>query len=348
VRITLIRHGNMRGPRAAARAIALAALVICSCSHGAALTGGSSPPDGPCVGATARGAVTLAPQSATSLAVDDHYVYFTGGHGILRVPRAGGDVTTLVEIESPSVLAIDATDAYFFGLRPAGPPDAQGKVQSAVGLFSAPLAGGDARLLVADAYGQYVVPDRAGGVYWASTGSLQHLRAGESVPTSSKLDPAPSLESLVLGSNALFAAVYSYPPGSGSIERIPLDGGAPAILVSGLGHPTSVAVDETNLYFTEEAPYAPSSRVTRARLDGSEVTTTFATGVAVDRHAVFFSTPDAVHRIDKSGGAVTTLATGLESPDYLVVTGGNVYWANATTPSGSDPSPPYAVMTSCK
>jgi hypothetical protein len=74
----------------------------------------------------------------------------------------------------------------------------------------------------------------------------------------------------------------------------------------------------------------------------------FASSVAVDAHAVYYTTNDSVMKVDKSGGSPVVVAGALESPGNVTVRGGNVYWVNATTASTSGPNPPYAIMTACK
>ena len=120
-------------------------------------------------------------------------------------------------------------------------------------------------------------------------------------------------------------------------------------IVSGLEHPTAIALDEDAVYFNEAG--SASGGISRACLDGSGVTMVarvLTASLAVDEHAVYFATADAIQKVPKTGGAVQSVASGLKSPGTLALSGGNVYWVDGTSVAASDPHPDYAVLTTCK
>jgi hypothetical protein len=72
--------------------------------------------------------------------------------------------------------------------------------------------------------------------------------------------------------------------------------------------------------------------------------------VAVDADYVFWieTVSGQVMKMPKGGGAESVIASGLTTPNYLAVHGGNVYWENDTEGSMSEGEPNHAVQTACK
>jgi len=108
-------------------------------------------------------------------------------------------------------------------------------------------------------------------------------------------------------------------------------------LATGIGSPSAFAVDSDHAYFLISYPQ-PS--ITRVPLDGGPATSIASSpapsGLAVASTGVYWTDDDGdggtILSIAKSGGTVTTLASGLPSPGPIVVQGSAVYWASA--PSG--------------
>ncbi len=138
----------------------------------------------------------------------------------------------------------------------------------------------------------------------------------------------------------------------GTIERMPVGGGAATTLVRDLNRPVGIAVDRGLLFFSEFGSLSrmPTyddgsvqsfvlddgpSKVIAARQPG-------ARAVATDDDNVYWATSSAVMKASKSGGAPTTLgATSLSTE--LVVDEGFVYWHSLegaltkVATSGGDP-----------
>ncbi len=115
--------------------------------------------------------------------------------------------------------------------------------------------------------------------------TLKRLATGLGSPSALAVD----------SSHAYLLVSYPQP----SITRVPFDGG-PATSIASSPEPSDLAIDSTNVYWTDEA------------FDGG-----------------------AVLSIAKTGGAISTLASGLLSPGPIAVQGSALYWTSA--PSGGVP-----------
>ena len=138
---------------------------------------------------------------------------------------------------------------------------------------------------------------------------------------------------------------------NGAIKKASLTGGAVTTIASGLNDPYGIAVDGANIYWTEQG----GGNVKMVPVAGGEPVT-LATSlnspqfIAVDSASVYItefgtwnsgagirSTDGAVDRIPISGGAVVTLASGLNGPQTIAVDAAHVYWtevANFSTGEG--------------
>jgi hypothetical protein len=218
------------------------------------------------------------------------------------------------------------------------------------------LPSGAPQILLDNVFGVPLATDGT-WVWWAGVG-LSGIRLSDG--TRAKFPLAWALVTgLVVGDGALFAALQEPVNGSppfGRIVRMSKDGTTVTTLVDNLpGPPLAFAVDEDTLYWSTF-----EGGITRADLDGSHVAlleSTPASSIAVDAHAVYFTTSGAsgsyhaigsLQKVPKTGGTPETIASGLDSPGKIALHGGNVYWVDGTEVAASDPNPGYAVMTACK
>jgi hypothetical protein len=327
--------------------------VACGGGHSSGTStvlGAPAPPDAPC--ATSPGITTLLKDYAYSIVLQSGNAYLATRQGLLRTPAAGGVPTSLSPNTEVDSLAIDTANAYYVAFHDVGGPNAQGKVSSTSALYSLPLSGGTPQILVDGAFALQIATDGV-WVWWAGVG-LQGLEVGApGTPAKFPLEPGASVEAIAAGSDSLFLAVYAISsqgaPGTGSIRRAKKDGSSVTTVVSGLDHPTAIALDGDAVYFNEEG--GVSGGIFRAGLDGSGkamVAPVVTASLAVDGHAVYFATSDSIQKVPKTGGSVQTVASGLKFPGTLALAGGNVYWVDGTSVARSDPHPGYAVLTTCK
>src|SRR3989338_5191527 len=104
---------------------------------------------------------------------------------------------------------------------------------------------------------------------------------------------------------------------------------SPVNLSSGLNSPLRVAVDSTNIYWTENNS---SGTVKKVSISGGTVTT-LASGlsnpadIAVDSTNIYWTEDTTVKKVSISGGTATTLASGQSYPYGIAVDSTSVYWA---------------------
>ena len=130
--------------------------------------------------------------------------------------------------------------------------------------------------------------------------------------------------------------------GSGTVMALGLgDGGAPATLSSGQSLPTRIAVNPTDVFWAND-----DAVVALSFSDGGTpgvLATTSPTAIAADATNVYWTNlgtaenqyvDGSVLRISRSGGVVTTLATGQAVGAAIAVDATSVYWTTRSTQAG--------------
>jgi hypothetical protein len=115
---------------------------------------------------------------------------------------------------------------------------------------------------------------------------------------------------------------------SGSVVKVPIDGGTAITLVSGQS-PIGIAVDATSVY------WANGDGTVMSVPTGGGTPTTLASGpggsygITVDSTSVYWTTfGGAVMKVPLIGGGATTLASGLRGPRDIAVDSTSVYFTN--------------------
>jgi hypothetical protein len=241
--------------------------------------------------------ITLAPTPnyPSGLALDATHVYWSsmsssGEGSVMSVPITGGTATTLAMGGNAKALAVNSVFAYWTDLN--------------AGAFSVPKAG-DATLGLVEGeatWSSIAATDE--DVVWTQSFFAMGLPAGWAVsgilfgggPTwtlaSSTTGGADSV--VIDGNDVYFIASTSESGAKASISRVPLGGGAPTVLVT--AHPSSLAVDATYVYWTDDA--SPTG-------------------------------PNSIQRVAKTGGTPEVLASKLEFPPWsIAVDATRVYWTS--------------------
>jgi hypothetical protein len=244
-----------------------------------------------------RCVVTLASTTGgcgVAIAVDATSVYWTDAcaGAVMKVPLAGGAVTTLASSPGASSLAIDATNVYFSdgyegddaGVRSVplqgGPVTALSTGIAGVGglvvdaariywvqgnaVVSMPLGGGGPTTLATGTFGigdgtPQALVGGAGRLLWDNDGSLMGTSTHGGATSSRAIDvpPAGYLGPLASDAqNVYTATVAAYDDGASHIAvvQIPLGGAAPIVLEFPRVLPCTVAVDATDVYYAGLAP----------------------------------------------------------------------------------------------
>jgi hypothetical protein len=289
-------------------------------SFGPTLGGNAPCPPTPVVtpGATLT---TLAsfPQAAPEvIAVDSTSVYLAAisAGSILKVPIGGGTPVTLAcGQDQPSGIAVDSERVYWTNQGPGGE------------VMSVPVGGGTPRTLASGQGAPFAIALDGTNVYWANLAGNQALMkvpVGGGTPTM-LADAGASLAIAVHGGMVYWVS-------RDAIMAISATGGTPMTLAAGQAGPAYIAVNATNVYWTN---IQGNGTIMTVPLSGGTPTTLVTSSgdarLALDATNVFFtggSMLNAVLSEPLAGGTPTTLATGQSAPEGIAIDATSVYWVD--------------------
>lgn len=285
--------------------------------------------DAPCT-VPAGQVTTLYPGSVQAFSIDDGFAYVSDGNQISSVPLAGGAATPILPTRGfgpgfgPAELngfALGNGQLYFLsdsnGLG-AFAVKADAQMGPSFNVDSNPRGG-----VAFDGKNIYAA-------YQADTGlAVSQIPIDGSAPIVTALPAHSDVRGIVAGIDGVYLALSMSGPGTitGAVGKIARDVAGLTILASNLAEFVGVAVDESNVFFGAET-YYPSGSIERMRLDGSERTVLATPGtptIAVDAHSVYFNVTSQIQKVDKKGGAPTSIA-GTPQNVTMIVHGGNVYF----------------------
>jgi hypothetical protein len=134
---------------------------------------------------------------------------------------------------------------------------------------------------------------------------------------------------------------------SGTVVRLPIDGGPVVTLASSLQNPAcDIAIDSTFVYWDSyRSDGGGVFKVPKVPIDGGLPTSVASSlsagerpnggGLAVAGSSVYWTTASTVMKGDLSSGASTTLASGQADPGSILVDSRNMYWLSDRSGYGS-------------
>jgi hypothetical protein len=261
-----------------------------------------SPPPVPVTSACPN-AILASPYYSSDITVDDSFVYFgddTGG--VFRVPKGGGAVTRLAQLNDETIVTLIVLDGNTLYLAASDDSGLRGTI------YSLAKSGGSPTVVVSSVVSAYDLVVDANNLYWTSFGT-------------------PNADGDVQS--------------DGKVERASKQGAGRTALASNLSGPTTLAVDDANVYFVEAGVGIgnPASGV-RAVPKGGGTVRNLANGVpavalTIDATHVFYSTfgadSGAIARVAKSGGASTRIADLPQEVSFTLRLFGDTLYAYTLT-----------------
>jgi hypothetical protein len=298
--------------------------------------------------------LTTVTGGATCMAVDATSVYWTNGGfpgSVMKVPIGGGPAVTLASNQISSLgIAVDATNVYWT------------QSEGSMAVMKAPLNGGEIVPLASGLGEALAIAVNSTDVYWTeysgfimraplSGGATTMFASGGDMPGGN----APY--SIALDPTSVYWVNFYQGP---AVLKAPLGGGTAVTLVSepqaetpARGESgqaptsnTSVAVDATSVYWTEEdCPGnggSCESGVMKVSLEGGTTTTLASwaalpsagdgpgTQIAVDATSVYWTEGGGtVMKVSLGGGTPVTLASHQNTPNAIAVDATSVYWTTS-------------------
>jgi hypothetical protein len=299
------------------------------------------PPDAPC--STPPGQVVkLVSANAYATAIDSSFVYVAAPGTITQTPLAGGAATQVSAVDTGSIdgdfvlgdgaLLFPNTQAL---QRVRVPNDAMaGRVTMGAGTpYPTPTT---------DCLNVWTA-DRA------SPPVVRQLPIDGDAAIATALSPATSIIlATAAGDDGLYVVLSPRGAPNNSLVKVPRGGGAVVTVADTFGG-DPIALDAEYVYSIGNAGNGAEHGVYKMKRDGTGgnallAETAEAYFMAVDAHAVYFTTDSMLGKVDKNAGGAVTKVADVTPFTPVFVMGGNVYWAIADSGLAIEPG----VYTTCK
>ncbi len=271
----------------------------------------------------------------SDVALGPDSVYWSTGAEVMSAPLVGGDPVVLAYAQKNTVaLAIDSRSLYWADRGSADTGYASGPGADGT-IASIGLDGGSSGVIAGSQDAPRAIAVDDVNIYWTAGGSLG-ADGGQS---------------------------------PGQVLSVPLGGGAPTVLVTGLGVPGPIAVSGGLVVFASAVQSPPAGTglgstlstiegVPRAGGAATPLATTDRTveSIAVDGTAVYWvdgdspsvdtSTDDGrIRSVALTGGAPSVLSSSQAGPGKMVLVGGTLFWSTRGS-LGNRPAPGDAALWS--
>jgi Domain of unknown function (DUF5050) len=270
--------------------------------------------DRACVGTCSNGMcepqrLTATGPSPYALTRDADALYWTEitSGAVKKIALTGGTATTLATIKTAAELVVGDRGVY---------------VNGELGLFSLPLEGGAATMLLANSVeqGSYLAIDGS----WLYTANPSVTKLAVTGGTPVVLATQQFARSLVFSAGYLYWTAYN-----GSVTKISANGGTPTTLHSGAEDSVNaIAVDATYVYWYDE----PRSAIVHVPVAGGSVsdfaTNTTCNSLVSDGKDVYWAdagNPGSVFKQSVTGTTATAVASN-RLPYQLTQDAENLYW----------------------
>lgn len=176
------------------------------------------------------------------LALDQTSIYVGDDSSVKRLPIGGGEAEQLASGSGSRRLEIDDTHVYWTNA-------------DASTVRKVPVAGGEVVILATGYFESHEVALDATTVYWTTPGEGPSVGAVNKVPKAGGTPVALATDQASPFYIAVDAThVYWVNVADGEIRRVPVDGGEPVVVISGVS-PNDLAIDSTSIYWTDQSGF---------------------------------------------------------------------------------------------
>ena len=189
-----------------------------------------------------------------ALAVDEKFLYWSGGGTILRVPRTGGESEAIVSdvLGSRAEMVVDSDNIFW--LMWSGGEKAQ-----PVPVMFAPRKGGAAKRLASSQTGANGICLDADSVYWTTPGGIKKApkTGGEATFVFENPTQWPTIGLICDAENFYYAQMNS--KGYSALMKLSKKGGVPEQIAPAINHTFEFVADDANIYYFDNYPFDSES-----------------------------------------------------------------------------------------